>query len=253
VCRSRAYRLARWTTKHVVRRVICISQTTANDIRRRWRVPHSHLDVVPLGTPFALRRGMPRPPESEDALTLASPYNLEPRKNLPGLLEAIPQISARHPAVRLILFGRAAVTAQREEAFLRRVHELGISDQVVRTGFLPDEELMQLYQRSTLFVFPSLYEGFGLPVLEAMGGGACVVARRASAMAEVVGDAGALVETGDPDQLAQCLGDLLDSPQRRQALGRAARQRAAMFTLERMARLTFRSYLRALGRKRLFA
>src|SRR5207245_306468 len=118
----------------------------------------------------------------------------------------------------------------------------------LRTGLVDDGVLAALYRRATIFAFPSLYEGFGLPVLEAMAQGCCVVARNASAMAEIVGDTGALVETREPGALGACMAALLDDPARRLALGAAARTRAASFTIERMARETWRSYARALGR-----
>jgi glycosyltransferase involved in cell wall biosynthesis len=130
--------------------------------------------------------------------------------------------------------------------FLGDVRRLGIEDHVVRTGFLNDNDLAWLYRRATVFVFPSLYEGFGLPVLEAMAAGACVVVRNASAMAEVVGDAGVLVETKDAEKLAGALAALLESPSRRDCLGRAARDRAERFTVRRMAELTLEIYLKSL-------
>jgi glycosyltransferase involved in cell wall biosynthesis len=146
-----------------------------------------------------------------------------------------------------LLFGRAAVDPAREQQFDRMVTELGLRDAVHLLGPLDDADLAWLYGHTTAFVFPSLYEGFGLPVLEAMASGACVVARNASAMAEIVGEAGALAETADPDALAAAISTLLDAPERRAKLGAAARQRASAFTIQRMARLTYASYCAALG------
>jgi glycosyltransferase involved in cell wall biosynthesis len=252
--RSRPYRIHRWAVGHRARRVVCISETTAADLRNLWGVGEHMLDVIPLGSPFA-STGEAAPdvrPETDhtpDASpVLVSPYNLEPRKNLGALLEAVALLRSRGEAVKLILFGRAAVTPEREERFEREVRELGLGDYVVRTGILGDAGLAALYRRATLFVFPSLYEGFGLPVLEAMAAGACVVARDASAMSEVLRDTGALVETGDPRALASVMATLLDDASLRDALGRRARARAALFSIERMALLTYRSYLTALDR-----
>ena len=178
-----------------------------------------------------------------------SPYNLEPRKNLRALLIAMAHVRRTHPDLRLILYGHAAVTPDRERDFHKDLSELGLKDAVVRTGFISDEELASFYSQSALFVFPSLYEGFGIPVLEAMAAGACVIARNQSAMREILGETGAQVETKDPAQLAACISSLLDDPVRRAELGRAAQMRAAQFTPDAMAQGTLAAYARALARQ----
>ena len=191
------------------------------------------------------------PWEKDSSPFLLSPYNLEPRKNLAALLQATALLSSRYHDLKLVLFGRAAVTAEREDKFNHQARELGLAEKIIRCGVLADEELAELYRRATVFVFPSLYEGFGLPLLEAMSAGACVVARQASAMAEVVGAAGVLVETAEPEALAAAIAKLLDNEELRADLGRCARERARAFSIERMATLTFQSYLTALSRNRL--
>jgi glycosyltransferase involved in cell wall biosynthesis len=252
---SRPYRADRWAATHRTRRIISISAATADDLSRRWGIPRARIDVVPLGSSFV--RSASLQSENRDSRvrfgelcsgeTLLSPYNLEPRKNLGALLKAVAALRHRHPGLRLLLFGRAAVDPAREQQFDRMVTELGLRDAVHLLGPLDDADLAWLYGHTTAFVFPSLYEGFGLPVLEAMASGACVVARNASAMAEIVGEAGALAETADPDALAAAISTLLDAPERRAKLGAAARQRASAFTIQRMARLTYASYCAALG------
>jgi glycosyltransferase involved in cell wall biosynthesis len=249
--RSRPYRIHKWAVKHRVRRVLCISETTAADLRREWDVDDDRIDVVPLGTSFCeAAPAEPRAHElarSNSSPVLLSPYNLEPRKNLSKLLQATALLSSRYPDLKLVLFGRAAVTPEREVTFERELRDLGIAETVVRTGVVTDQKLAELYQQSTVFVFPSLYEGFGLPLLEAMSMGSCVVARNASAMTEVVGASGVLVETRDADALASAMANLLDDETLRNDLRRAAIQQASKFKLERMANLTYQSYLTALN------
>ena len=249
------YRVNRWAVIHLAKRAICISKTTASDLRRFWGVEDGRVDVVMHGTEYlsAEAEAARENPSREGAVAcqscplLLSPYNLEPRKNLAALLHAVARLRHRYPHLMLVLFGRAAVTPEREQAFERIVAKLGLEGAVQRTGPVDDTVLRYLYRQCTMFVFPSLYEGFGLPVLEAMACGACVIARDASAMAEVVGDAGVLVETRDPDLLAKAIALLLDNPRAREQFRLAASQRAASFTIERMARLTYRSYCAALG------
>ena len=258
--RSRPYRIHRWAVKHRVRRIISISGTTAADLGNQWGVEPGRIDVVPLGSDLgsdlreteAARAGEVRLPWLADSsVVLLSPYNLEPRKNLAALLQATALLSSRYNDLKLVLFGRAAITREREENFERQVGELGLAKKIIRCGVLTDQELAELYRRATVFVFPSLYEGFGLPLLEAMSVGACVVARQASAMAEVVGEAGVLVETAVPEALAAAIAKLLENESRRRELGSCARERAREFSLERMATLTYDSYLAALNRDRL--
>ena len=249
---SRPYRLFKHTVQTTSPVVIAISQTTADDLHRLWGVSRSKIAVVYLATRAASshngRQGGAMAKFSEEAFVL-SPFNLEPRKNLLSLLRAMAEVRRSHPAVRLILYGRAGVTPDRVEKFHEDVRQLGLEDTVTLTGFVTDEELAFLYRHALVFVFPSLYEGFGLPVLEAMAAGACTVARNQSAMAEVLGDAGVQIETEDAASLATTLRSLLDNPPRRAALGRAAQLRSARFTPEAMARGTYSAYMKALDLK----
>lgn len=245
--RSRPYRIYRWAARHRTRRLVAISGTTADDVVRLWGVDRERIDVVPLATLLAGPELPPRTSGSARPLVVA-PYVLEPRKNLDALLAAASILKEHHPALDVALFGRSALTPERENHFESRLHELGLESTVRRTGILSDEMLWRLYCEADVFVFPSLYEGFGLPVLEAMAAGACVLVRGASAMQSLVADAGVTVETADAAATAAAIGALLDNPARRRELGERARRRAATFTIRRMAEGTWRSYLTALGR-----
>ncbi len=248
---TREHRLYKWSTQRKVQRAICISETSATDLHRLWGIDRDAVDVVHLGTDLTTWRSQ----HQEHGLVRAddqivSPYNLEPRKNLETLVKAFAQLCESGRDLRLILFGRSAVTDEREAHFEQTISDLGIAQRVIRTGIVPDDELSKLYREATVFVFPSLYEGFGLPVLEAMASGACVVARSASAMSEVLGDAGRSTETSDMSRLSDAIGALLDDPGERQRIGRAAIARADSFTIARMAELTLDSYRTALEKRR---
>jgi glycosyltransferase involved in cell wall biosynthesis len=248
---SRPYRLHRWIGRTRVTRLIGISGTTVDDVHRLWGVPMDRLDVVHHGTTFIDPPADVEPPPgvpTDDSPTIVSPYNLEPRKNLDALIDAFEDVARSVPTARLVLYGRAAITPEREAKFRERLEASPAKSGVVLTGFLTDDQLAWLYGRSTVFAFPSLYEGFGYPVLEAMAAGAAVVARAASAMGEIMGDTGVAIEPIDAPNMARAILDLLNDEPRRVALGKAARQRAREFTVERMARLTLETYGRALGR-----
>jgi glycosyltransferase involved in cell wall biosynthesis len=247
---SRPYRRFKAAVQRRGTHAIAISKTTADDLRRLWDVPAERITTVPLGIeevrPSAVVSAELR--EFARAPFILSPYNLEPRKNLSALIAAMKVVRRAVPDARLVLYGRAAVTPEREAQFREQVRDAALDSAVSLTGFVSDEDLAWLYRAATLFVFPTLYEGFGIPVLEAMAAGACVVARNQSAMAEVLGDAGVQVETSEPAQLAAAMGALLTDPPRRAALGRAAQVRAARFSQEAMARGTLAAYGRALER-----
>jgi glycosyltransferase involved in cell wall biosynthesis len=162
----------------------------------------------------------------------ATPYflfvgTLEPRKNLPALVEAWREVW-RHHAVELVLAGRRRgdFPALAEEPGLRMIGEVA------------DEKLPQLYSGALAFVYPSLYEGFGLPVLEAMQCGAPVIASRA--VAEAAGDAAVYADTSE--DLARAMGEVAVRPEWRAELGARSLLRAREFSWERTARMTYEVY-----------
>ena len=247
---SGAWQLHRWAARRKAARLIAVSEATAADVARCWGVGADRVSVVPDGTAFgaAAFSNAPEPPAPSlrellaPGPVIATPFNLQPHKNLAVLLEAFVALQERHPGLRLALFGRAGWKEEAEAAFERRLAAFPFRHLVIRTGLLDDGELAWLYRRAEVCVFPSLYEGFGLPTLEAMAVGACVVGHDASATKEVVGDAGVLVETRRPAALAGAIAGLVADPARREALGTRARERARLFTIERMAEATWQVY-----------
>lgn len=247
--RCRQYRHYRRSVERADR-VIAISETTARDLARLHRIDPRRIDVVYHGSSFGPRQSptarMGGLPGEASGPVLLSPYNLEPRKNIRALLRAAALLRSEFPRMELVLYGRAAYTADREREFNTWLREENLEGCVRRPGFVDDNTLEALYRSCTLFVFPSLYEGFGLPLLEAMANGACVVARDASAMAEIVGDAGVLVETRNTPAFAEAMARVLRDGSRRRALQITAQRRACTFTIAKMAAKTCRSYCAAM-------
>ncbi len=246
VISSRPYQIRKWSVKHRVSRIIAISQCTANDTVRLWQVPSERISVVYHGAQFDkinhANSEIVKLIQSHSGQALLSVFNLEPRKNLNELLAAMPILLAQYPNLRLFLFGKAAWTPERQQTFTALIQELGIEDRVICTGFVQDDELALLYRYATIFIFPSLYEGFGLPILEAMAQGACVIARDASSMAEIVGEAGVLIEPCDRYNLATAIANLLENEELRANLSQAAQDRANEFTITKMAANTLKVY-----------
>ena len=225
-------------------RVIVPSRATREDLIRLLKVPAEKIDLVPngLGAPPAARW------DSEQELR--SRYDLgtrsfvltvslkRPNKNLLRLLEAMALIPGERRPI-LVLAGHATPY----EAELRaRAVDLGLGEHTRFLGWVPSEELEGLYRSATCFVFPSLYEGFGLPVLEAMARGTPVACSNRGALIEVAGDAALLFDPQQPDAIAAAIEKLLADPIERERLSRAGREQAAGFTWAEAARKTLKTY-----------
>ncbi|MCA8956098.1 MAG: glycosyltransferase family 4 protein [Planctomycetes bacterium] len=163
--------------------------------------------------------------------------SVEPRKNLSTLVEAFRALCARGRCdAQLIIAGGSG---WKNTQVYAAVDEYGLGDRVHFTGYVTDQELVELYNSTAVFVFPTIYEGFGLPVIEAMSCGTAVVTTRVASIPEIGGDAVAYVDDPyDADGLSQRLEDVLLDRELRRDLGSRGMARAATFTWERTARET---------------
>lgn len=167
---------------------------------------------------------------------------VEPRKNLHRLVRAFRQVRQRGFPHALILAGHKGWLM---EGFAAEIDRLGLSDATRRLGYVPDADLPALYSLADLFVYPSLYEGFGLPTLEAMACGTPVLSSNSPALAEVCGDAACLVDPLDEDALADAIALLLRDRDQRAELSRKGLTRAREFSWQRAAEETMAVYARA--------
>jgi glycosyltransferase involved in cell wall biosynthesis len=231
----------RWSARRATR-VVAISGATRDDLVRLDGIKPGKISVVHHG------RAPWFTPVSDAALIeavrarhgLTQPYvlfvgTLQPRKNLERLLAAFDRAAASRPDLLLALVGAGGWQPERLERALARVRA---RDRVRLLGYVEDDDLPPLLCGSLGLAFPSLYEGFGLPALEAMACGVPVLTSTTSSLAEVVGEAGLLVDPLDVDAIAGGLGRLADEPDLRGELGRLGLARAAGFTWERAARET---------------
>jgi glycosyltransferase involved in cell wall biosynthesis len=231
------------------RRVIAISQHTADDTARLLGVPAGKIDAIALGagpefTPLAAdARAAFRAAHNIAPRSVFYLGSIEPRKNLDRLIEAFVQLDARAPAQLLIGGG----LGWKYDALLARIDALGMRARIRLLGRIPEADLPHWYAACDVFCYPSLYEGFGLPALEAMACGAVVVASNVTSLPEVIGDAGLMVNPTDTGALADALARALDDEALRATLSAKARARAAGMTWARTAGRTFESYQRALS------
>lgn len=183
----------------------------------------------------------------DGAYFLSIATHLEPRKNLPHLMQCFFQLLAEQPNldVNLVLVGSQRFT--QSTAFLSsKFPEL--SDRVIFTGYVPDADLSTLYSGATAFIYPSLYEGFGLPVLEAMQCGTPVITSNTTSLPEVAGDAGILVDPQDQAALCQAMLNLLGNRQLCHELSQKGVERASNFSWEKCAADTVAAYKEVIGR-----
>jgi glycosyltransferase involved in cell wall biosynthesis len=222
---------------HRARRVIAVSAHTRDDLMRHFGVPAERITVIPNAADARFH-------PAADAGAVArfkAAHNLpdrfilfvgtrEPRKNLRRLIEAFALLDDAD--VRLVIVGASGwLTSD----LAPLVQSRGLSDRMQFTGYVPDEDLPHWYQAATVFCYPSLYEGFGLPVLEAMACGTPVVTSRTSSLPEVTADAALLIDPTDVRALAHALHSVLADDARRREMSEAGIARARFYSWERTA------------------
>jgi glycosyltransferase involved in cell wall biosynthesis len=230
-------------------RVIAISRNTREDLVGLLGTPAAKIDVVPQG--FGLAISCEPAPEGElrqrfalgDRRVLLSMSAKRPHKNLTVLISAL----ARIPAERRPLLVLPGYATAHEPQLRDHARSLGVADDVCFLGWVSGRDLEGLWRLADAFVYPSLYEGFGLPVLEAMARGVPVACSNASSLPEVAGDAALLFDPHDEAAIARSIRQLLEDQALGERLRTLGRAQAERFTWARTARLTLESYRRALG------
>ncbi len=232
------------------RRVLAISQSTADDLTALLGVPAGKIDVTPLGYDRAAFRPRLEAEKAHFRRKHDLPERfwlyigtLEPRKNLGLLIQAYARLK---PAERLPLI-LGGGSGWRAERVLREIEKRRLGDSVKHIGFVPPADLPLWYNCADAFVYPSLYEGFGLPVLEAMACGAPVLTSDASSLPEVAGRAGLCLPPDDADAWSGALRAARQDEAWREAAGAKGLERARKFSWTRTADLTLASYRRALN------
>ncbi len=248
------FRLTTWMALRCVGQVIAVSSQTKNDLQRYFHLPDERIAVIPEAPgPLFRPSKAPALAATRRRYNLPARYVLyfgsnKPHKNLVRLVDAWATVAGRDPDVSA---GRCPLVigghwdARYPEA-RDRAEALELGQRVRFIGPVAEEVLPALYGGATLFVFPSLYEGFGLPLLEAMACGTPVVCSNRSSLPEVVGDAALLVDPVDVAALADALLRLLEDTALREHLTERAIARAATFSWERAARETLEVYCRLL-------
>jgi glycosyltransferase involved in cell wall biosynthesis len=227
------WKLLLWASAHRSQHLIAVSEATREDLLRVYRLPPQRISVVLHGVEpelFALDRT-----HTEPFVLCVS--TLHPHKNLERLIRAY---ARRQRDWRLVIAGMRGFFA---DALGALIAELGLEDSVHLTGWIPREELLQLYARAQAFIYPSTFEGFGMPVLEAMAAGIPVACSDIPPLREVAGDAALFFDPLYLDAIAGALERIVTDVELRATLEKAGPARAREFTWERSARQTLAALL----------
>lgn len=204
--------------------ILCPSQQTKSDLLNFFSIPSEKVHIIPLAIPYR-----DRVVQKEKDPFLLYVGSFEPRKNVPGILHAFAKIRKEGFPHRLVLAGKeeGAHRIPRE-----LIAKLKLSDAVDIMGYLTEEEKAKLLQKAALLLWPSFYEGFGLPLLEAMASGTPIVTSKGSSIEEVVGNAGMLVNPFDEDDIAKGAIAILSDLQKRDSLIEKGLEKSKDFSID---------------------
>ncbi len=222
------WRLLLWVSAHRSQKLIAVSEATRADLLRFYRVPEASVVVIPHGVDSALFES--RRAQLEPFILCVS--TLHPHKNLERLIRAYAREKRDY---RLVIAGFRGFRAQ---AIEKLVNDLSLGERVQITGWIGREELYGLYDRALAFVYPSTFEGFGMPVLEAMAAGVPVACSDIAPLREVAGETALYFDPLEEDALAAALDRIVSDEPLRARLAHTGRERARSFTWERSAAKT---------------
>jgi glycosyltransferase involved in cell wall biosynthesis len=217
--------------------VIAVSNSTATAIADHYPISSEKIFTVHSGGPI-----LPEINRQDSELDLKLPKHyflfvgtLDPRKNLARVLNAFKQIEPRVHDVHLVIVGGQG---WKNKEFYRRLNTSEIKDRVVMTGYVSRSQLRRIYEKAVCLLFPSLYEGFGFPILEAMACGTPVITSQRASMPEVAGDAALLVDPNDAAAIAEAMLELLSRPELQKKMAAKGFKRLEAFCWEKCARQT---------------
>lgn len=229
-------------------RIIAISRFSREEIIRVLDYPRERVRAIYLGVDRDFYRPLPRDMSVAERYKVPAAKRIilyvgseQPRKNLPVLLRAFAALSKERGDVTLLKVGSPQWKGGRGE-LVGLIERLGLRDDVIFADYVPERDLPALYNIADVFAFPSRYEGFGLPPLEAMACGCPVVASNSSSLPEVMGEAGIMVNPDDVEGLAQAISKVLENQALREELIAKGLERAERFSWEKTSRETIEVY-----------
>ncbi|MBP7967699.1 glycosyltransferase family 4 protein [Candidatus Woesebacteria bacterium] len=232
------YQLKNWTAYSIkkAKRIIAVSKTTKKDILKLYGVPDTQIDMV--------YNGFEKKIDKDEPITVLDKYNLhtgkyilyvgtiQPRKNLKTLIQAYDIFLKNNPGYKLVLTGKKGWMF---EETLEAAQEHLKTKEILITGYETDENVIELYKNAFCYCLPSLYEGFGIPILEAMSNNCPVITSHTSSLPEIGGDACLYFDPRDPQELAAKLSQLHDNENLKQELIKKGKERVTQFSWKKSA------------------
>ena len=220
--------------------IIAVSKHTQNDLIQYLKIPDGRISVIYNGIDHSIFKPY-------TVKLLDKPYILcvgseRPRKNLSRLFEAFAKFKGEFPELKLVKVGISGRSKKYRRETMRKLDSLGLTRDVIFIEYITELDLAYYYSSAALLAFPSLYEGFGLPPLEAMACGCPVVTSNTSSLPEVVGEAGIMVNPYDTDSLAQAMKRVLTDNKLRDEMVRKGLEQSKRFTWEKAAKRTLEVY-----------
>ncbi len=205
---------------------VAISEATKRDAMRYWNISKQHIAVIHHGS--FITPGAPRSAFGSKKVLMVS--NISPRKNQTRLIQAFELVHRKSRNTELIIAGNVRKNVPEFESTLQAIRERNDDIKITISGYLADSDIRSLYDQADVFVYPSLYEGFGLPVLEAMACGCPVITSNLSSLPEVSGDAGILVDPYNVDELAEAMLRVLEDNDLKREMSKRSIARAHEFS-----------------------
>lgn len=226
-------------------KIIADSYNTKKDLINYFKIPADKIRVIYLAASEKFK-----PLDNQGIYTFKEKYGfnfsfilyvgtLEGRKNIPFLIKSFYEFRKKSQNVKLVIAGKKG---WKYKNIFSMIDELNLNNEIIFTGYVPEEDLPGLYSSADLFVYPSIYEGFGLPPLEAMACGCPVITSNISSLPEVVGDAGIMVDPYNVDELSSAMYKVLNDSVLRKDLVTKGLNRAKMFNWEKCAKDTINVY-----------
>jgi len=220
--------------------IIAVSQNTRNDLITYLKIPDNKISVIYNGIDHSLFKPYNVKPLDEPYILYVG--SERPRKNLDRLFEAFAKLKKEFPELKLVKVGVSGRSEKYRKNTIKKLASLGITEDVIFIDHVSELELAYYYSSAQLLAYPSLYEGFGLPPLEAMTCGCPVVTSNTSSLPEVVGEAGIMVDPHDTDSLAQAMRQVLTDSELRDNMIRKGLEQSKRFSWEKTAEQTLEVY-----------